>query len=50
MEVVLAEARDNYAHEIVVELPSESTEELEANVARIVQWVESWVNDHPDGV
>ncbi|KZW03002.1 essential NTPase required for small ribosome subunit synthesis [Exidia glandulosa HHB12029] len=50
MEVILAEARENYTQEIVVELASESTDELQANVERIVQWIENWVNDHPDGV
>ncbi len=42
MEVVLDEARSSYAKEIVVELQSESTEDLESNVARIVQWIEAW--------
>ncbi|EJD38308.1 P-loop containing nucleoside triphosphate hydrolase protein [Auricularia subglabra TFB-10046 SS5] len=50
MQVILEEARQSYAPEIIVELTSESTEQLEANVARIVQWIETWVNDHPDGV
>ncbi|KZT06841.1 P-loop containing nucleoside triphosphate hydrolase protein [Laetiporus sulphureus 93-53] len=42
MEVVLDEARSSYPPEIVVELRSENTEDLEANVARIVQWIEAW--------
>ncbi|KZT74742.1 P-loop containing nucleoside triphosphate hydrolase protein [Daedalea quercina L-15889] len=46
MEVVLDEARSSYASEIVVELKSESTEDLESNVARIVQWIETWRKDH----
>ncbi|EPT04211.1 hypothetical protein FOMPIDRAFT_1021921 [Fomitopsis schrenkii] len=46
MEVVLDEVRSSYAPEIVVELKSESTEDLEANVARIVQWIEAWRKDH----
>ena len=47
MEVVLDEARSSYAPEIVVELKSEGTDDLEANVARIVQWIEAWIEDHP---
>jgi len=42
MEVVLDEARSSYAPEIIVELQSEGTEDLESNVARIVQWIEAW--------
>lgn len=42
MEVVLEEAREAYAEEIVVPLQSESTEHLQSNVARIVKWIEDW--------
>ncbi|TCD66369.1 factor activating pos9 [Steccherinum ochraceum] len=45
MEVVLDEARSSYAPEIVVELKSEGTEDLENNVARIVQWIDVWKKD-----
>ncbi|KAI8995518.1 P-loop containing nucleoside triphosphate hydrolase protein [Trametes punicea] len=46
MDVVIEEARSSYAPEIVVELQSEGTEDLESNVARIVQWIEAWKKDH----
>jgi adenylate kinase len=42
MNVVLEEAREAYAEEIVVALQSESTDDLESNVSRIVQWIEAW--------
>jgi len=45
MEVVLDEARSSYAPEIVVELKSEGTDDLESNVSRIVQWIEAWQRD-----
>ena len=45
MQTVLDEAKESYAEEIVVELRSESTEDLEANVDRIVQWVNAWRKD-----
>ncbi|KII93200.1 hypothetical protein PLICRDRAFT_35384 [Plicaturopsis crispa FD-325 SS-3] len=45
MEVVLDEARSSYAPEIVVELKSEGTEDLEANVGRIVEWIKAWRSD-----
>lgn len=46
MQVVLEEARSSYPAEIVVELRSEGTEDLEANVARIVEWITIWKKDH----
>jgi adenylate kinase len=42
MEVVLDEARSSYAPEIVVELQSESIDDLESNIARILEWIKSW--------
>lgn len=45
MQTVLDEAKESYTEEIVVELHSESTEELEANVDRIVQWIKAWRRD-----
>lgn len=45
MEVVLDEARSSYAPEIVIELKSETTEDLESNVERIVKWIKAWQQD-----
>ncbi|KAJ3554701.1 hypothetical protein NM688_g2970 [Phlebia brevispora] len=45
MEIVADEARSSYPAEIVVELQSEGTEDLESNVARIVQWIDAWRAD-----
>ena len=42
MGVVLDEAREAYAEEIVVELQSETVQDMESNVARIIQWIEDW--------
>ncbi|KAK7058836.1 factor activating pos9 [Paramarasmius palmivorus] len=42
MQVVLEEARSSYPEEIVVELKSETMEDIEANVARIVEWITAW--------
>lgn len=47
MQVVLEEARSSYPAEIVVELQSETTEDLESNIARIIDWIDVWKNDHP---
>jgi adenylate kinase len=46
MEVLLQEARDAYDEEIVVELRSDSTEEVEANVVRIEAWYTQWLQDN----
>ena len=46
MQVVLDEARSSYPQEIVVELRSESTEDLETNVGRLVEWIDLWKKDH----
>ncbi|KAF8587261.1 P-loop containing nucleoside triphosphate hydrolase protein [Ramaria rubella] len=50
MQTVLDEARESYAAEIVVELQSESTDDLEANVGRIVAWIDSWMRDNPKAI
>lgn len=39
MEVLLQEARDSYDEEIVVELQSNTTEDMESNVDRIEEWL-----------
>jgi adenylate kinase len=41
MQVVLDEARDAYRKEIVVELSSDDIDQLESNVDKIVQWIQS---------
>jgi adenylate kinase len=46
MQVVLDEARTNYPEDIVVELRSETMEDLEANVNRIVEWIKVWRTEH----
>ena len=42
MQVILEEARDSYDEEIVIELISESTEDMDNNVERIAKWLEDW--------
>jgi adenylate kinase len=45
MGIVLDEAREAYAEETVVELQSETVQDMETNVARIIQWIENWQKD-----
>lgn len=45
MGTVLEEAREAYDENIIVVLRSEETDDLENNVARITQWVDSWKAD-----
>lgn len=49
MEVVIDEARQSYPAEIVVELKSEGTEDLESNVARIIEWIKAWKEQNMTG-
>lgn len=46
MQVLLDEARESYKEEIVVELRSESNEDVEGNLERIEMWVEGWREDN----
>lgn len=48
MQVVLDEARSSYAEEIVVELQSETSEDMEANVARIIEWITNWLKNQEE--
>ncbi|KAI5924776.1 POS9-activating factor FAP7 [Camillea tinctor] len=50
MEVLLQEARDSYDERIVIELTSNTTDDMETNVDRIEAWVTQWKKDNaPDG-
>jgi adenylate kinase len=46
MQVLLEEARESYKEEIVVELKSEETDDMEGNLERIEKWVEGWKKDN----
>lgn len=50
MQVILGEARDAYIPEIVIELESDTAEQMDENVDRITSWVKNWIQDHPKGV
>lgn len=42
MQVLLEEARESYDEEIVVELQSDSLDDIDGNVERIEAWIENW--------
>ena len=44
MQVVLEEAREAYAAEVVVELRNESEADLESMLARVAAWRDAWNN------
>ena len=46
MQVLLEEARESYAPEIVVELKNNTLEDIEGNVQRVKQWYDQWIEDH----
>lgn len=48
MQVVLEEARESYSHDIVHEVPSNTIEDMENNVARVEQWGKQWLADRND--
>ena len=52
MEVLLSEARESYDADIVVELQSNDTDDMDANVDRIETWISNWkknqVNDEDE--
>ena len=48
MQIVLEEARESYAHEIVHEVPSNTIDDMDANVARVEQWTKQWIKDRND--
>ncbi|SCU93569.1 LAMI_0E14840g1_1 [Lachancea mirantina] len=50
MGVVMQDALDSYAQEIVVELPSDTADQMDQNVDRVVAWQENWIKQHPEGV
>ncbi|KEZ40251.1 Adenylate kinase isoenzyme 6 [Scedosporium apiospermum] len=46
MDVLIQEAREAYDDEIVVELTSNTSEEMEENIDRIEEWIKRWKLDH----
>ena len=46
MQVVLDEAQESYAKEIVVELKSNTIQDMDQNVDRVVTWYNQWIADH----
>ena len=46
MQVILEEARESYANEIVIELQNETPADLEATVGRVVAWHQAWLAQH----
>ena len=45
LQVVLDEAREAYDPNIVVEVPSNTVEDMEATLARVKIWMEQWMQD-----
>ncbi|OHE93351.1 POS9-activating factor FAP7 [Colletotrichum orchidophilum] len=45
MEVLLQEAREAFDEEIVVELTSNTADEMEVNISRVEAWLEQWKKD-----
>lgn len=48
MQVLLDEARESYDEEIIVELRSDSSEEIESNIERIEAWYKQWMENNKE--
>lgn len=48
MQVILEEARASYDEEIVIELTSDTSEDIDSNVERIETWIANWKQDHAE--
>ena len=46
MQVVLQEAKESYAEEIVHQVSSDTIDDMESNVTRVAQWMEQWAADN----
>ncbi len=49
MEVLLQEARDSYDEEIIVELTSNTSDDMESNIERIESWIGQWKKNNVEG-
>ena len=49
MEVLLQEARDSYDEEIIVELFSNTSDDMESNVERVEAWITLWKKNIVEG-
>jgi len=45
MQTILEDAKESYDEEIIVELESDGMDDLESNVARIISWIDAWMED-----
>jgi adenylate kinase len=43
MNIIYEQARESYASEIVVELPSNTIQDMESNVQRVLQWIQLYM-------
>lgn len=46
MEVLLQEAREAFIEEIVIELQSNTSDDMDSNIDRIETWVKQWKQDN----
>ena len=46
MNVIFENARNSYASEIVIELPSNTIADMESNVERVLQWIQLWMKQN----
>ena len=44
-QTILEEAQAGYREEVVVEMQSETEQQLDSNVARVTAWLDQWTKD-----
>ena len=48
MQIILEEAREGYAEEIVHEVQSNTVEDMDQNIQRVEAWCKQWIEDNVD--
>lgn len=43
MQVILEDARESYREDIIIELVSNTVEDMEANAEKLQNWITEWV-------
>jgi adenylate kinase len=46
MQIILEEAMESYESEIVYEVSSNTIQDMESNIQRVMDWIQLWMKDH----
>ena len=48
MQIILEEAREGYANEIIHEVSSNTIDDMDQNIQRVEAWCKQWIKDNVD--